>query len=184
MIQNSLTAARELSDLKAQSGYTNTALAMTSTFIGDLETAATRELNEENWPTIKQLILSVGRDAGKIADLCGYKLDQKWHDKLVRRVAAIPAELDEYLERLQNDQSHGDDLKKLAHELRMIAFHSLVPEHPQFAARLKDISLNLRRHVLWSAKNTPRKAVATSAVQDIREQLAQLIAKYIPSLYG
>ena len=59
-----------------------------------------------------------------------------------------------------------------------MAFKSLVPQHPQFAAGLKEISLDLRRHVLRWAKNTPRKDETIGAVRDIRERLTQLIDKY------
>ena len=62
----------------------------------------------------------------------------------------------------------------------MIAFKSLVPQHPQFDTGLKEISLDLRRHVLRWAKNTPKKKEAISMVRDIRERLAQLVDKYGP----
>lgn len=90
----------------------------------------------------------------------------------------MPAELDGHLEKLQDDQFHRPDLEKLAHELRIMAFKSLVPQHPQFTAGLQEISLDLRRHVLRWAKNTPKKDEAIGAVRDIRERLAQLIDKY------
>jgi chromosome segregation ATPase len=108
----------------------------------------------------------------------GFKIGPGYHEELVRRAAAMPAELDGHLEKLQNDQFQRRDLEKLAHELRTMAFKSLVPQYPQFTAGLKEISLDLRRHVLRWAKNAPRKDEAIGAVQDIRERLAQLIDKY------
>jgi len=107
-----------------------------------------------------------------------FEIDPSYHDQLVRRVVAMPAELDGHLERLQNNSFHRLDLEKLAYELRIMAFNSLVPQHPRFAAGLKEISLDWRRHVLRWAKNTPKKDEAMSAVRDVRERLAQLIDKY------
>jgi hypothetical protein len=181
VIQNHLTVARELPDLMTQSGYTNAALNMTNNMIiRNLENASALALNEENWPTIKQHISSAGSGASLIHHLLGYKIDQVYHDELVRRATAMPAELDRHLESLQNDQLRRLDLENLAHELRMMAFKTLIPQHPQFAAGLKGISLHLRQHVLQWAKNTPNKDEAISIVWDIRERLAQLLDKYSP----
>ena len=60
----------------------------------------------------------------------------------------------------------------------LMAFNSLVPQHPQFAAGLKEISLHLRQHVLRWAKSTPKKDEAVDSIRDIGERLAQLIDKY------
>ena len=92
----------------------------------------------------------------------------------------MPAELDGHLEKLQDDQFHRSDLEKLAHELRTMAFKSLVPQHPQFDAGLKEISLDLRRHVLRWAKNTPKKDEAICIVRDIRERFVLLLDEYGP----
>ena len=178
VIQNQLTAARELPDLMRRNSYSDDALGRAYYIISSLESATTLALNEENWPEIKGHISSAMSTIFLITHFHGFKLDPGYHDELVRRTAAMPAELDGHIERLQNDQFHRSDLEKLAHELRTMAFNSLVPQHPQFAAGLKEISLDLRRHVLRWAKNTPKKDEAICAVRDIRERLAQLIDKY------
>jgi hypothetical protein len=178
VIQRNLAAARELPELMAQSGYTNAALNVPSKLISDLQTAATMALNEENWPTIKQRISAAGSYVGSIHHLLGYQIEQGYHDELVRKVAAMPAQLDEHLLGLENSQPPSLDLESLAHELRLAAFKPLIPQHPRFATGLKEISLDLRRHVLRWAKNTRNKDEAIRAVRDIRERLSELIAKY------
>jgi hypothetical protein len=178
VIKHQLTAAQELPDLMRRSAYSDDALGRAYYIISSLENATTLALNEENWPEIKRHISSAMSTIFLITHFHEFKIDPGYHDELVRRAAAMPAELDGHLEKLQNDQFHRRDLEKLAHELRTMAFKSLVPQHPQFAAGLKEISLDLRRHVLRWAKNTPRKDEAIGAVQDIRERLAQLIDKY------
>lgn len=92
----------------------------------------------------------------------------------------MPTELDRHLEELKNDQFHRGDLEKLSHELRTKAFLSLVPQNPQFADGLKEVSLDLRQYVLRWAKNTPKKDEAISTLHDVRERLAQLIDNYGP----
>jgi hypothetical protein len=178
VIQNNLTIGQELPSLMVQSNYSNAVLNLTSHLISNLESAAILALNEENWPVIKQLIASAGNDASLIHGLLKYKTSQMYHDDLVRRIAAMPAELDEHIEGLQTGQLRRLDLEDLAYELRKLAFKSLAPQHPQFAIGLKEISLDFRQHVLRWAKNTPRKDEAISAVQDIRKRLGQLIDKY------
>jgi len=178
VIQNHLTDALELPDLMGQNSYSDDALGRVYYIISSLENATTLVLNEANWSELKGHISSAMRTIFLITHFHGFKIGPGYHDELVRRAAAMPAELDGHLEKLQNDQFQRRDLEKLAHELRTMAFKSLVPQHPPFTAGLKEISLDLRRHVLRWAKNTPRKDEAIGAVQDIRERLAQLIDKY------
>ena len=177
-IQDDLAAAQELSDLLRRNAYSNAALGPANYIIRSIEAATTLELNEENWPEIKRCISSVAMSAQRIDHVCRLEPDQHSHDELVRRARAMPTELDGHVENLQNGQYHWLDLEKLSIELRKLAFSSLVPQHPQFVARLDEISLNLRRHVLRWAKDTPKKDEAIGAIRDIREQLAQLIDKY------
>lgn len=178
VIQHQLTAAQDLPDLMRRSTYSDDALSRAYYIISCLESATTLTLNEENWPEIKGHISSAMSSIFLITHFHKFKIDQGYHNELVRRSGAMPAELDGHLEKLQDDQFHRSDLEKLAHELRTMAFKSLVPQHPQFDAGLKEISLDLRRHVLRWAKKTPRKDEAIGAVQDIRERLARLIDKY------
>ena len=178
IIQNRLTEARELPDLMSRNSYSDDALGRAYYIINSLESATTLALNEENWPAIKEHISSAMSTIFLITHFRKFEIDPSYHDQLVRRVVAMPAELDGHLERLQNNSFHRLDLEKLAYELRIMAFNSLVPQHPRFAAGLKEISLDWRRHVLRWAKNTPKKDEAMSAVRDVRERLAQLIDKY------
>jgi hypothetical protein len=178
VIQNHLTAALKLPDLMGKNTYSDDALGRVYYIISSLESATSLVLNEENWSEIKGHISSAMSTIFLITHFHGFKIGPGYHDELVRRAAAMPAELDGHLEKLQNDQFQRRDLEKLAHELRTMAFKSLVPQYPQFTAGLKEISLDLRRHVLRWAKNAPRKDEAIGAVQDIRERLAQLIDKY------
>ncbi len=180
IIQNHLAAAQELPDLMGRNSYSDAALGRAYYIIRSLESATTLALNEENWPQIKGHISSAMSTIFLITHFHRFKIDPSYHDESVRKVAATPAELDGHLEKLQNHSFHRPDLEKLAHELRTMAFMSLVPQTPQFAAGLKEISLDLRRHVLRWAKNTPKKDEAIGAVRDIRERLAQLIDKYGP----
>ena len=150
----------------------------TRSLIRELQSAATLALNEENWPTIKQTISSAGQFAGTLLNHLGYKIDREYHDQKVNRIGAIPSELDMHLESLQNGQLRKTDLEELAHELRMAAFLSLIPQHPQFAAGLWEISLAFRRFVLRWAKSNPKKDEVISAVRDIRDRLSLLVAKY------
>lgn len=180
VIQNQLTAAQELPELMRRNSLSDAALGRAYYIISSLENAATLVLNDENWPEIKGHISSAMSTIFLVTHFHPFKIDQNYHDELVRRAAAMPAELDGHLEKLQDDQFHRSDLEKLAHELRSMAFKSLVPQHPQFDAGLKEISLDLRRHVLRWAKNTPEKEEAISMVLDIRERLAQLLDKYGP----
>ena len=92
----------------------------------------------------------------------------------------MPADLDGHIESLRNGQLRRVDLEELAHDLRMIAFNPLIPQQPQFADGLMEISLDFRRHVLRWAKATPKNKDAIGAVRDIRERLSQLLAKYAP----
>jgi hypothetical protein len=178
VLQNQLTAAQELPGLMRRNSYSDDALGRAYYIISSLESATTLALNKENWLEIKGHILSAMSTIFLITDFHRFKIAPGYHEELVRRAAAMPAELDGHLEKLQDDQFHRRDLEKLSHELRTMAFKSLVPQHPQFAAGLKEISLDLRRHVLQWAKNTPQKDEAIGAVRDIRERLAQLIDKY------
>ena len=160
--------------------YSDDALGRAYYIISSLESATTLTLNEENWPEIKGHISSAMSTIFLITHFHTFKIDQDYHDELVRRAAAMPAELDGHLEKLQDDQFRRSDLEKLAHELRTMAFKPLVLQHPQFDAGLKEISLDLRRHVLRWANNTPKNDEAISIVRDIRERLAQLLDKYGP----
>ncbi len=178
LIQDRLTEARELPDLMRRNSYSHDALGRANYIIHSLENAATLTLNDENWPDIKGHISSAMSTISLITNFHNVKIDQDYHDELVRRVAAAPVELDGHLEDLRDDQFLRSDLEKLAHALRTMAFKSLVPQHPQFDVGLKKISLDLRRHVLRWAKNTPNKDEAISIVRDIRKRLAQLIDKY------
>jgi hypothetical protein len=178
VIQNQLKAVQELLDLMAHSRSTDAGQNMARKLIRDLDKAATLALNEENWPTIKQIISSAGEFAGMLLHLLGYKIDQSYHDQSVSSVVEMPSELDSHIESLQNGQLRKTDLEALAHDLRMIAFLPLIPQHPQFAAGLKEISLDFRQLVLRWAKNHPKKDDAISAIQDIRDRLVQVIDKY------
>ncbi|MCB9078558.1 MAG: hypothetical protein H6631_13240 [Anaerolineaceae bacterium] len=178
VIQRQLAAAQELPALMVKSSFSDDALGRVNYIIGSLESAATIVLNEENWPKIKDHISSAANTINIILHFQRIKIDPSYHDELVRRTAAIPAELDEYLENLQNGELHRLDLEKLAHELRLIAFKPLVPQHPHFTVELKEISLDFRLNILRWAKNTPKNVEAIEVVKDIRGRLAQLISKY------
>ena len=178
VIQNNLVAARELPDLMRRNSCSDDELGRAYYIIDSLESAATLALNEENWPTIKEHISSAANTIGLILHFRRFKLDQSSHDELVRRAAAMPAELDGHRESLQNGQFRRLDLENLAHELRTMAFYPLIRQHPQFVVKLEEISLHLRQHVLGWAKNTPKKDEAIDAIRDIGERLAQLIDKY------
>jgi hypothetical protein len=178
IILHHLSAAQELPNLMGRNSYSDDALGRVYYIISSLESATMLALKEENWPEIKGHISSAMSTIFLITQFHRFKIDPGYHDELVRRAAAMPAELDRHLEKLQSDQFHRPDLEKLAYELRLMAFKPLVPQHPQFAAGLQEISLDLRRHVLRWAKNTPNKDEAINAVRNIRERLAQLIDKY------
>lgn len=178
VIQGQLTEAQELPALMIQSSFPDAILGSVYHIINSLENATTMILNEENWPKIKNHITSATNSINLILHFHRMRIDPNYHDELVKRIATIPAELDGHLEKLQNGDLLRFDLEKLAHELRSMAFKSLVPQHPQFAIELKDISLDFRRYVLQWAKDTPKKVEAIEAVSDIRERLAQLINKY------
>lgn len=180
IIQSNLAEARQLPNLIAQSRYPEGVLNMISNLISDLESAATLALNEDNWFTIKQLISSTASDANFIHSHIGYKPDRSYHDESVKKIAAVPGKLDEHVKSLQNGQLRRVDLENLSYELRRLAFMSLVPQHPQFSAGLKEISLDLRHNVLRWAKNTPKKDEAIGIVQNINERLVQLIEKFDP----
>ncbi len=179
MIQNQLKMAQALPDLMHKNFYSDDALQRVYYIISSLESANTLTLNKENWPKIKEHISSAGNTINLITSFHSFKIDQSFHDKLVRRAATMPAELDEHLESLQNDNFQRNKLEILSHELRTMAFKPLVPQHPQFVAGLKQISLDLRRYILRWAKNTPKNEDAINAVRDIREQLVKLIDKYV-----
>src|SRR5262249_14399333 len=119
VIRDELTVARELPDLMTSRGYNNTFINMSNYIIRDLENASGIELDEENWPTINQLIRSAGDKASMILRLLGHKIDQQCRDRLLTRVAAMPAELEAHLESLQNTPGPNRDLDMLSRELRM-----------------------------------------------------------------
>ena len=179
VIQNQLTAVQELPDLMRKNSYKDDALHRVYYMIESLKSATTLTLNEEGWPQIKRHISSAANTIWLITHFYPFQIDPNYHNELVKRVTAMPIELDEHLARLQKDQFHRPDLEQLAHGLRMIAFKPLVPQHPQFEAGLKEISLDLRRYVLRWAKDAPKKDEAIDAVQDIRDRLTQLIDKYV-----
>lgn len=178
IIQNHLNTAQVLPDLMRKNSYSDDILGNMYYIISSLEIANTLTLNDENWPKIKENISSAANTIDLILHFHRFKMDQNYHDNLVRRVAAMPSELDEHLENLENDKFQRKELEILAHELRTMAFKSLVPQNPQFDSGLKEISIDLRRHVLRCAKNTPKKEDAISSVRDIRERLAKLIDMY------
>jgi hypothetical protein len=178
VIQNHLTATKGLPELMTQSACTPATLNIAGNLIRKLQSAATPVLNEENWPTVKQIISSAGELAGMLLGLLGYEIDKGSHDQALNSVVAMPSKLDNHIESLQNAQLRKTDLEELAHDLRMTAFLSLLPQHPGFAAGLKEISLDFRRLVLRWAKNNPGKDEAISAVRNIRDRLSQLATKY------
>ncbi len=178
IIQNHLNAAQVLPDLMRKNFYTDNILSRMYYIISSLEIANTLTLNDENWPKIKENISSAANTIDLILYFNKFKINQNYHDNLVRRAAAMLLELDEHLERIQKDKFQRNELEILALELRTMAFKSLVPQNPQFDSGLKEISLDLRLHVLRWAKNTPKKEDAISAVRDIRERLTKLIDKY------
>lgn len=182
VLSNHLKAIKALPDLMTQSGYTDAALNITANLIRKLEGATTLALNDDNWPTIKQTISSTGELGGLLLGLLGYKIDGEYHDQVVNRLSAMPSELNMHVESLQTGEFRNAELVTLAHEMRMSAFLKLIPQHPQFATGLSEISLDFRRLVLRWAKNKPKKDEAISAVRDVRDRLSQLVVKYSPSL--
>ena len=178
VILKQLAAVQDLPDIMAKSGSTVAVQSMAWKLIRDLNSAATLALNEENWPRIKQIITSSGEFAGMLLHLLGYKIDQEYHDRSLRSVVEMPSELDSHIVFLQLRKTDLVDLETLAHDLRMTAFLSLIPQHPQFATGLDEISLDFRRLVLRWVRETPRSDEAIHAVRDIRARLARLIDKY------
>jgi hypothetical protein len=106
VIQHHLTAARELPDLMDKNTYSDDALGR-GYFISSLESATSLVLNEENWSEIKGHISSAMSTIFLITHFHGFKIGSGYHDELVRGAAAMPAELDGHLEKLQNDHSRG-----------------------------------------------------------------------------
>jgi hypothetical protein len=180
VIRDQLKAIQELPDLMVQSGHNDSAINITRDLSRKLQIAATLALNEDNWPAIKQTISSAGELARTLLILLGYKIHRETHDQAINRLGMMPSELDMHVESLQTGQLRISDLDALALEMRMSAFWSLIPQHPQFAAGLSEISLAFRRLVLRWAKNVPKKDEAVSSLRDVRDRLSQLMAKYGP----
>jgi hypothetical protein len=103
VIQNHLTAALELPDLMGKDTYSDDALGRVYYIISSLESATSLVLNEENWSEIKGHISSAMSTIFLITHFHGFKIGPGYHHELVRRAAAMPAELDGHLEKLQND---------------------------------------------------------------------------------
>ena len=178
VIKGLLSTVQELLELMTHSGSTNAAQSMVRLIIRDLEKAATLAINEENWPTITQMISSKGELAGLLLDGLGYKIDQGYHDQSVRSLTEIASKLDSQIDNLQRGQFSLRDFETMSMDLRKAAFLPLNPQHPQFAAVLMDISLDFRRHFLQWMKNNPNMDEAIGAVRDVRDRLVKLIAKY------
>jgi hypothetical protein len=181
-IQDVLNQSSQLPDLMIQRGYTGALLNLARNLIHQLQDAARRVVNQENWPAIKQLISGTEFRARFIHDKLGHTPHEAYHEELVRRVAAMPEELESHLKSLANNQPRYRELQTLSHELRLIAFTRLIPQHPRFGDELAEISLDLRRYLLHWAKNSPPPDEATAAVRDIHERLSRLIGRYAPGL--
>jgi len=183
VIQNQLKAVEELPDLLAKSGSAENHRKFASEIVHRFTRAATLDLNHENWPRIKELILSADLFARTLLDYFfrGSKLDPGFHDQLVGDILKIRSDLDGHIQRLQNGELCNADLEKVSHRLRMTAFWPRVPQRPQFAAELDQISLDFRRLIIRWAKSEPKKDEQIAALAGIRDRIAQLIAKYTPA---
>jgi len=172
-----LNATQELPDLMVQNGYAQIAENMSWGIIENLRTADTLALNEKNWPAISQAITSAGSKASFIADQLKFTIAPEYHDHLMNEVFIIRGDLSASIIALQAGNFMHEDLENASNRLRTIAFHTLLPQHPQFTIGLKEISLDLRRHFLGWVKNQPAEDAA-EILQGIRDRLSQLITEY------
>src|SRR5205085_2476962 len=100
------------------------------------------------------------------------------HDEEVRWIAALPDQLDEHVRDIEADGYRRADLEKLTYGLRKRAFNQLLPQHHQFAVRIDEISLDMRKYMLCWARQAPSKEEMASAVRGTAETLRELVAKY------
>lgn len=171
-------SVRVLAASMSERGYADPILGLMKRIARDLDTSVTLALNEENWPTIQKQVISAADHAALVLRLLDFKMDQSSHDEFVDRLAKFPALLNEHIESVQNGQLRLPDLEELSHELRMMGFAELMPQHPQFGVTLDTISLDLRRLVLQWTKNKPKSDEAETAIRAIRDRLSALIATY------
>jgi len=178
VIQNQLKAIEELPNLMVKSGADEKHQNLAWRLVRDFRHAATLTLNEGNWPRIQQIVSSTELFAGMLLQVLFSGIDKECHGQQINNLARVPSQLDSHLESLQNGQLRMTDLDELSYDLRMAAFLPLIPQHPEFAAGLDRISLDFRQLALRWTKSNPKKEEAIAAIQDIRDRLALLIAKY------
>lgn len=180
VLENYRSGAYVLFDLISKRNYNQGIKNIASNLVADMEKANLLELNDENWPKIKQLVSSSGVDAMFIQDLVGYKIDNESHENLLREIRDIFSELGKHIDYLQDGQYHRLDLEMAGNKLRDISFANLIPQHPGFSDGLNEISLDLRKRVLKWAKNNPKKDEAIAVLKDIRNRLGELLDRYAP----
>ena len=144
-----------------------------------LSTACKLVLNEENWPSIQQLVSSSGEKVKLIDLVWSPKLDDESHAKTLDQLRIIPSKIDELIASLPVETNCGGEIENFTIEFRRMACHRLLEEHPLFIGQLRSISIDCRKLVLEAVKQPKTRDEVAARLKSLRDTVQQLLVKYL-----